>query len=214
MSYRVSISRDFHQQKKILLQGKLNRKSNAERRSWEHGPPFCYCFWQLQLLRALPLDPGTKIIACASCSFEPETTHVNHSVQNFFSEGSSEKIVEPRGRRCWRTWCSLHGSPRRRRPRQGWSRGRKGYWSCWDRFPPSRMQMARPSTAPSMPSRSAKEERESSTASAGAWATWATEAAVAPRRIWEWERREMRLRVLAGPCGPPLSSAGLAGELT
>jgi hypothetical protein len=55
------------------------------------------------------------------------------------------------------------------------------------------MQMARPSTAPSMPSRSAKEERESSTASA---------------------RREMRLRVLAGPCGPPLSSAGLAGELT
>ena len=78
-----------------------------------------------------------------------------------------KKTVEPRGRRCWRTWCSLHGSPRRRRPRQGWSRGRKGYWSCWDRFLPSRMQMARPSTAPSMPSRSAKEERESSTASAG-----------------------------------------------
>ena len=122
----------------------------------------------MQLLCALPLDPGIKIIACASCSSEPETTHVNHSVQNLFSEDSSEKkTVEPRGRRCWRTWCSLHGSPRRRRPRQGWSRGRKGYWSCWDRFPPSRMQMARPLTAPSMPSRSAKEERESSTASAG-----------------------------------------------
>ena len=45
----------------------------------------------MQLLCALPLDPGIKIIACASCSSEPETTHVNHSVQNLFSEDSSGK---------------------------------------------------------------------------------------------------------------------------
>ena len=61
-------------------------------------PPFCYCFWQLQLLRALPLDPGIKIIACASCSSEPETTHVNHSVQNLFSEGGSEKNSRAEGK--------------------------------------------------------------------------------------------------------------------
>jgi len=100
-----------------------------------------------------------------------------------------------------RIWCSLHGSPRRRRPRQGWSRGRKGYWSCWDRFPPSRMQMARPSTAPSMPSRSTKEERESSTASAGG-----PEPLEPRRRRWRREgfgsERDVRwgcgfLRVLA-----------------
>jgi hypothetical protein len=187
-----------------MLQEKLNGKSNVERRSWERGPPFCYCFWQLQLLRALPPNPGTKIIARASCSSEPETAHVNLSVQNFFSEGSSEKKVEPRGRRYWRTWCSPHCGPRRRRPRRGWSRGREGYWSCW--VPRA---MARPSTAPSMrlrstwPRRTGRATRGRRGLSHGGGSGGGEGLGSRDR-----ERRETRLRVLAGPRGPPHSSAG------
>ena len=140
-----------------MLQEKLNgkiKRGTKILRAWTDGPPFCYCFWQLQLLRALPPDPGT--IARASCSSELETTHVNHSVQNFFSEGSSEKTVEPRGRRCWVPGARLTAVFSAAGSGEG---GVEGRTATGPAGTGPRMPMARPSAAPSMPSRSSWPKR-------------------------------------------------------
>ena len=108
------------------------------------------------------------------------------------------------------TWCSPHSGLQRRRLRRGWSRGKNSYRSCWDRSPDADGE-AVSRTINAFEEQLAKEERESSTGEAGL---------EPPEPRWQrhgegfGSERGMRLQVLAGPRGPPLSSALFGWRVT